>query len=125
MKGTSMETRRQGIGFAFFASVPRFLLVSLPSCLLVLLCAFSRAADWPQWRGPDRNDVSKETGLLKTWPNEGPPLLWTFENTGIGYSGPAIVGDRLFIMGARDDDELVIALDTKTGAEVWSSKIGS
>ena len=69
------------------------------------------SADWPQWRGPDRDDVSKETGLLKKWPTDGPPLLWTFGNAGQGYSGPAIVGDRLYLMGARGDSEFVYALD--------------
>ncbi|HEV3118742.1 MAG TPA: PQQ-binding-like beta-propeller repeat protein [Gemmataceae bacterium] len=89
------------------------------------LCALaSPAADWPQWRGPDRNDVSKETGLLKSWPEGGPKLLWTNEDAGIGYSGPAIVGDRLYTMGARDDKEYVYALDTGTGKQIWSTEIG-
>src|SRR5581483_7397398 len=53
------------------------------------------AADWPQWRGPDRSDVSSETGLLKSWPKSGPPLLWTNNKLGVGYSGPAVVGDKI------------------------------
>ena len=52
------------------------------------------AADWPQYRGPQRDDVSAETGLLPQWPANGPLLLWTYADAGIGYSGPAIVGDR-------------------------------
>jgi outer membrane protein assembly factor BamB len=79
--------------------------------------------DWPQWRGPDRTDVSRETGLLTTWPKEGPRLLWTFDRAGIGYSGPAIVGGKLYTLGARGDTEYVLALDTKTGQELWSAKI--
>src|SRR5438309_145552 len=63
------------------------------------------AADWPQWRGPDRTDVSRETGLLTTWPKGGPPLLWKYGNAGIGFSGPAVVGDRLYTMGARGETE--------------------
>jgi outer membrane protein assembly factor BamB len=82
------------------------------------------AADWPQWRGPDRTGVSKETGLLKTWPKEGPKLRWTYTDAGVGYSGPAVVGDRLFTMGARGDTEYVYALDVTTGQPVWSSKVG-
>jgi outer membrane protein assembly factor BamB len=81
-------------------------------------------ADWPQWRGPNRDDVSSEKGLLKSWPKEGPPLLWTSSNAGIGYSGPAIVGKRLFTMGARDQTEQLFALDTDTGKEIWSAPIG-
>ena len=53
------------------------------------------ANDWPQWRGPDRTDVSKETGLLKQWPDKGPRLLWTYAEAGAGYSCPAIVGNCL------------------------------
>ena len=73
--------------------------------------------------------MSKETGLLKSWSKSGPPLLWTFDNAGIGYSGPALVGHRLFLMGARGDSEYVFALDLdpkREGkpAEVWAVKIG-
>jgi outer membrane protein assembly factor BamB len=90
----------------------------------VLVLVPAGAADWPQWRGPDRTDISKETGLLKNWPREGPRLLWTDANAGVGYSGPAIVGERLYTMGARDDTEYLYALDTKTGKEVWAAKVG-
>src|SRR5437762_962025 len=77
-------------------------------CALTLV-----AADWPQWRGPDRTDVSKETGLLKSWPAAGPKLQWTFKDAGLGYSAPAIVGERLYLMGAREGNEVVYALDLK------------
>lgn len=83
-----------------------------------------RADDWPQWQGPDRSNVSKETGLLKTWPKDGPKLLWTFDKAGVGFSGPAVVGDRLYTMGGREDSSYVFALDVKTGKELWSCPIG-
>src|SRR5689334_20451183 len=54
----------------------------------------SHAADWPQWRGPNRDGISKETGLVKEWPKEGPKLLWQATDLGDGYSTPAIVGGR-------------------------------
>src|SRR5947208_4040644 len=73
----------------------------LPPALLLVLAWPALALDWPQWRGPNRDGVSKETGLLKEWPKGGPPLVWTFDQTGLGYSGPAVVGDRLYIMGGR------------------------
>jgi outer membrane protein assembly factor BamB len=82
------------------------------------------SANWPQWRGPDRNDVSRETGLLRTWPGDGPKLLWAFTNAGLGFSGPAIVGGRLFTMGAYSDKEYVYAIDAGTGKELWSAEIG-
>lgn len=85
------------------------------------------AADWPQWRGPNRDGVSKDTGLLKEWPKEGPKLLFTYREAGVGYSSPAIVGDRLYTMGARGDSEYLFALDIKDPKavkEVWAVKIG-
>jgi outer membrane protein assembly factor BamB len=82
------------------------------------------AADWPQWQGPDRTNISKETGVLKTWPASGPKLAWTFDNAGIGFAGPAVVGDRLYTMGARGGTEFLYALDTKNGKEVWATEIG-
>jgi outer membrane protein assembly factor BamB len=86
----------------------------------------SRAAtgDWPQWRGPDRTDVSKETGLLKSWPEGGPKRVWLFENAGLGYAGCSIAGGKLFTMGLRDGGEHLIAVDAGTGKEVWSAKMG-
>lgn len=92
--------------------------------LLLLLAGTACAADWPQYRGPNRDDVSKETGLLQSWPKDGPPRLWTFDGTGIGYSGPAVVGDRVYITGGRDDREFLIAVDAKSGKEQWATDIG-
>jgi outer membrane protein assembly factor BamB len=80
--------------------------------------------DWPQWRGPDRTDVSKETGLLKKWPAEGPKRVWLYENAGNGYSGPAIAHGKYFTIGTRDGNECVLALDANTGKELWVAKIG-
>ncbi len=103
-------------------------LLLLPACLGML--ALSAAAnDWPQWDGPNRDNVSQETGLLKHWPKDGPKLVWTFDQLGQGYSGPAIVGDRLYILGSKKDSEnkefeYVFALDVNSGKEVWACPIG-
>ena len=80
--------------------------------------------DWPQFRGPDRTDVSKETGLLKEWPTGGPKQLWLYREAGEGYSGPAIVRGKLYIAGTRDDAESLLALDANSGKELWHAKIG-
>lgn len=84
------------------------------------------AADWPQYRGPNRDDASPETGLLKDWPKDGPKLLWTYGDGGVGYSPPSVIGDRAYMTGGRDDDEFLIALDSKGNQvkEAWSVKIG-
>src|SRR5436305_13473950 len=95
----------------------------LLAATLAALPLAARGADWPQFRGPDRSGVSKETGLLKSWPKEGPKLLWTYEAAGQGFAGPAVVGGQLYTMGCRKDTEYVIALDDK-GQERWSAKIG-
>jgi outer membrane protein assembly factor BamB len=92
--------------------------------VLGVLAVFAQAADWPQWRGPNRDAISSETGLLQTWPAQGPPLLWTYNDAGQGFSSPSILGERLFIMGARGDGEYVLALDVKSGKELWHTKIG-
>ena len=99
-------------------------LLTVVVCLVALTLPVS-AADWPGWRGPDRNDVSKETGLLKSWPKEGPKLLWTCADAGVGYSGPAIVGNRIYCQGAFNDKDCLYALDASTGKEVWRLEIAS
>src|SRR5580704_7996945 len=102
------------------------LLTVLVFCATSLsLCAADIGpTDWPQWRGPERTGVSKETGLLKTWPKDGPKLLWTFKDAGAAHSSFAVVGDMLYTLGTRGGDEVVLALDVKTGKEVWSAPIG-
>jgi outer membrane protein assembly factor BamB len=99
-------------------------LVLLSSLCSLCLCGESPGDDWPQWRGPDRSGVSKETGLLSPWPEKGPPLAWTCSDLGIGYSGPAVVGDRLYVLGTRGSVEQAFALDAGTGRILWSTEIG-
>jgi len=98
-------------------------LLSLALTLLALP-VLARGDDWPQWNGPDRNGASKEKGLLKVWPKDGPTLAWKFEDAGTGFSAPAVVGDTVYVLGARKADEFIIALDAGTGKEKWSAKIG-
>lgn len=86
--------------------------------------AASKSADWPEWRGAGRTDRSPDTGLLKSWPAGGPKLNWVFKDAGLGYAGYAVVGDRLYTMGLRGDQELLLALDTKNGTEVWHAAAG-
>ncbi len=84
-----------------------------------------RAADWPQWRGPERDGISQETGLLKEWPSQGPKLAWQITDAGGGYSTPAVVGDRFYLLGNKGtEDEYVAARETKNGDPVWSTSLG-
>jgi len=83
------------------------------------------AADWPQWRGPQRNGISAETGLLTEWPKEGPRLVWQVKEIGSGYSTPAVAGDRLYLLSNQGlDNEFVQALGAKDGQRIWSQRIG-
>jgi outer membrane protein assembly factor BamB len=91
---------------------------------VVLGVAALDAADWPQWQGPNRTRISKETGLLKEWPAGGPRLVWTANNLGSGYGSMAVAGDRVFLQGARGPNSFVIALNRTDGKEVWSKALG-
>ena len=83
-------------------------------------------SDWPQWRGPERNGISQETGLLKQWPAEGPKLLWQVNDIGDGYSTPAVVGTRIYLMSNRGmENEFVQALSTQDGKPVWTTRVGN
>ncbi|NOY40785.1 MAG: PQQ-binding-like beta-propeller repeat protein [Planctomycetes bacterium] len=82
-------------------------------------------ANWPQWRGPNRDDVSQETGLLQSWPEGGPKQVWLFEDCGLGYSGLAIVGNRIYILGARSEKEQLLCLRASDGKELWAVSVGN
>ena len=79
----------------------------------------ARADDWPQWQGPGRDAVSKEAGLLKEWPKDGPPLAWKLTGVGGGYSAPSIAGGQIFGMSNRGNDEVVWARAEADGKELW------
>lgn len=103
----------------------RFLLVVIVSLLCMAQVSMAQtAAHWPQWRGPNRDGISKETGLLKQWPAEGPPLVWKATGAGEGYSSFSIANGRLYTMGLRGDREFVIAFDVATGKEAWATPHG-
>jgi outer membrane protein assembly factor BamB len=92
--------------------------------LMVLFGSTVAAGDWPQWRGPKRDGVSTETGLLKEWPKDGPKLVWKYPDAGLGFSAVAIRDGLLYTLGSRQDDEVVLVLDAATGKELWTAKIG-
>jgi outer membrane protein assembly factor BamB len=86
----------------------------------------SRAAGhWPQWRGADRRNVSTEkVPLLKEWPKEGPPLAWQVNGIGEGVGGVAVAGGRVYILGHREKQEHLTAIEEVTGKPVWSVPLG-
>jgi outer membrane protein assembly factor BamB len=92
--------------------------------LLILIClsaATSFAADWPQFLGPGRNSTSMETGLLQSWGEKGPPILWQKE-IGEGFSAPVVAGERLILFHRIGNEEIVECLETASGKEMWKHR---
>jgi len=94
--------------------------------IAVLASSVVQAEDWPQWRGPHRNGISPETGLLAEWPKDGPQLLWQRTDIGSGYATPAVAGERLYVLANEGlEDEFVQALEVKDGTQVWRTQLGA
>ena len=92
----------------------------LIALIVTLSVARTFAEDWPQYYGPRRDGTSTEKGLLRTWPKEGPKVLWTAP-VGIGYGGPVVSGGKVYLLD-RDDKvgDKLRCLDFATGKELWS-----
>jgi len=102
------------------------LLCFLATITFVTAKTVDSKSDWPQWRGPQRSGASNERGLLKEWPKGGPKLLWQVNDIGDGYSTPAVVGDRIYLMSNRGlDNEFVQALATQNGKVIWTTRVGN
>jgi outer membrane protein assembly factor BamB len=98
--------------------------------LLILLLAHTSSStpvspsDWPQWHGPNRTALSTETGLVKTWPTAGPPVVWSITGLGEGYGSVAIKGDRIFVQGVKTGQSSVFCLNRADGKTVWATALG-
>ncbi|SVE00591.1 uncharacterized protein METZ01_LOCUS453445, partial [marine metagenome] len=99
-------------------------LVSLFGTLWILSINFVFAGDWPQWRGPERSGVSTEKGLLQSWPEQGPKLLWDGGAVGEGFSSLAIADGRIFTMGDKNRQSHLFCLKQQGGSLLWSLKVG-
>ncbi len=98
---------------------------AIAAIAIVLAGVTIGANDWPQWQGPDRTRISKETGLLKEWPRSGPALVWTATGLGNGYGSMAVAGDRIYVQGARMRQSFLVVYNRADGKEVWSKSLGS
>jgi outer membrane protein assembly factor BamB len=104
---------------------------SLSILAFVLACLFgyphelTQAADWPQWRGPQRNAISTEQGLLQQWPSQGPAKLWESKEVGGGYASLVVSEGLLFTIGQEGKEVLAVALDAVTGKLRWKQTIGN
>lgn len=81
-------------------------------------------ADWPGWRGPNRDALSPDRGLLSEWTPSGPPLAWKASGLGIGFSSVSIAGGRIYTMGDRGGAQQIVALDRADGRILWTAKVG-
>ena len=92
-----------------------FLVVSALLCGSILTAT---ATEWPQWRGPNRDGISDEVGLLKEWSSEGPKMLWKV-SLGEGFSGISVSQGRVYTMFSKGNDEFIVCLDATDGGEIW------
>jgi outer membrane protein assembly factor BamB len=93
----------------------------IAAMVLILSGNWAPAADWPQWRGPNRNGFSQESGWLDQWPEAGPPVAWK-ANVGLGFSSLVVAAGRIFTLGHADNEDSVVCLEADTGKEVWRHK---
>src|SRR3954470_22063664 len=98
--------------------------VLVSTMALAALAAPPRPGEWPQWRGPQRNGISPDTGLLKAWPAGGPALAWKAKGIGLGATGVSITGDKVFTTGDFDNSCHLIALNVADGKQAWATKMG-
>lgn len=102
---------------------------ALTGIFALLVCAAPQdrplgRGHWPQWRGPARDNIAQETGLLRKWPEAGPPLLREIRGIGTGIPAVVIDGGRVFTIGYLGDSEYVTALDEVTGKGLWTARLG-
>jgi outer membrane protein assembly factor BamB len=98
--------------------------VFVATSLVVAAVSPSPAADWPGWRGANRDAVSPEMGLLQEWGPGGPPLAWKASGVGSGFSSVAVAGDRIYTMGDKDGSQHVFALGREGGGVLWKRRVG-
>jgi len=98
---------------------PRAAALPLAACVVAGPAA---AGDWPQFRGPNRDGISAESGLLETWPEGGPKVLWRAA-LGDGFSALAVTAGRVYTLFSRGDDEFAGCFDAASGAELWRTRL--
>ncbi len=102
----------------------------MPGLVLSLLLVFFAGTgpagqfDWPQWQGPERNNLSPETGLLKSWPPAGPPVSWSISGLGNGFGTVAIKSDAIYVQGTQGNKSVIHALNRGDGGTRWVRALG-
>jgi outer membrane protein assembly factor BamB len=98
--------------------------LGLGASSLATQSAPSDTPNWPQFRGPNRDNVSTDTGLLKEWDADGPTLAWKASGLGTGFSSLAVTKDRIYTMGDQGPSQYVLALSATDGKVLWKTKVG-
>src|SRR5208283_4790020 len=98
------------------------LLIAITVASFAILVQPSRGDDWPQWRGPQQDGISRETGLLAQWPEKGPVELWHVP-LGNGFSAVSVVGDRAFALYGSAEGEFAAAFNVADGKTVWNTRL--
>jgi outer membrane protein assembly factor BamB len=80
-------------------------------------------AEWPQWRGPNRDGISPDTGLLQDWEHKPPKLLWTAEGLGGGYASVSVAGGRIYTTGNHPAGQSVVCINATNGKVLWKQPI--
>lgn len=101
----------------------KFRYIFLPILILSMLVFAAEEVNWPCFHGPNRDNISAETGLLQAWPEDGPELLWSIEGIGHGYSTVSIADGRIFTAGMIEKKTYVTALDL-SGKTLWQTLNG-
>ncbi|HEX5106640.1 MAG TPA: PQQ-binding-like beta-propeller repeat protein, partial [Pirellulaceae bacterium] len=84
----------------------------------------AQRGEWSRWRGPNGDGISYETGLLDSWPDEGPPLAWRVKGLGGGYASVAVAGGKIFTLGNKQGKNQIVCLNVDDGSLLWSTPIG-
>jgi len=85
-----------------------------------IICSTTQATDWPNYRGPNHDGVSTETGWSATWPEDGPKVLWKY-SLGAGFASMAVSDGKVYAMGNIDDNDFLYCIDAATGKEIWKT----
>lgn len=93
------------------------------SITVLMLMSFKQPVEVSQWRGPQRNGIYPDKGLLKKWPEKGPRELWSFEGLGVGHGSVSFTKDKLFVLGMPDSTGILYAFDL-SGKLLWKKEYG-
>ncbi|MDH6356218.1 PQQ-like beta-propeller repeat protein [Parabacteroides sp. PF5-9] len=95
-----------------------YFLVAIATLFIFSACPIVNAQDWPQFLGPDRNSKSAQKGILKSWPEGGPEVLWSV-NVGIGYGGPVVKNNKVYLLDRDETGDIMRCFDLQNGKELW------